>query len=123
MEQAAITRAELEVLQVLWREPPLTVGQVIERVRAGADWHDNTIKTLLTRLVEKGAVRRHKDGGRYFYSAAIERDAVVDSEAKGLLDRFFSGRLAPLVAHFAERKKLSARDLKEIEKILSALRK
>jgi BlaI family penicillinase repressor len=117
-----ISRSELIVLQTLWDESPMTVGQVIERVRKTIDWHDNTIKTLLSRLLQKEAVDRHKDGRQYFYEPRISRDAVVTEAAEGLLDRFFEGRLPALVAHFARGKKLSRADLDELEDVLKRLK-
>ena len=59
-----ISNSEQQLLDILWQESPLTVGQDIERVQASTDWHANTIKTMLTRLSKKGAVVRSKDGGR-----------------------------------------------------------
>ena len=54
MQPPNLSKSELRVLEVLWREQPLTVGQIIDRLR-GADWHENTVKTLLTRLLQKKA--------------------------------------------------------------------
>ena len=90
-----LSKSEQRVLDVLWSESPLTVGQVIERLKKGSDWHENTIKTLLTRLVQKKAVARRKDGGRFFYRPLVSRDAILTKESEGLLKRFFDGRMAP----------------------------
>jgi predicted transcriptional regulator len=117
-----LSKAEQRVLDVLWNEQPLTVGQVIERLQKGLDWHENTIKTLLTRLVQKKAVARRKDGGRFFYRPLVSRDAILTKESEGLLKRFFDGRMAPLVAHFADKRKLSKHDIEAIEKILAELK-
>jgi predicted transcriptional regulator len=117
-----LSKSEQQVLEVLWSEQPLTVGQVIERVRARNDWHENTIKTLLTRLVEKKAAVRRKDGGRFFYRPLVSRDAILTKESEGLLKRFFDGQMAPLVAHFADRRKLSKTDIEAIEKILADIK-
>jgi BlaI family penicillinase repressor len=117
-----LSKSEQRVIDVLWHEQPLTVGQIIERVQAQTDWHANTIKTLLTRLIEKKAVARRKDGGRFFYRAIVTREAMVTKESEGLLKRFFDGQMAPLVAHFADRRKLSKRDIEDIEKILAELK-
>ena len=117
-----LSKSEQQVLEVLWSEQPLTVGQVIERVRARTDWHENTIKTLLTRLVDKKAAARRKDGGRFFYRPLVTREAILTKESEGLLNRFFNGQMAPLVAHFADRSKLSKRDIEDIEKILAELK-
>ncbi len=117
-----LSKSELQVLSILWDDQPLTVGQIIERVQMNTDWHDNTIKTLLTRLTEKGAVDRYKDGRRFFYVPVTQREDVIEDQTKGLLSRFFGGRMAPLVAHFAEQKKLSKKDIRELEEILERLK-
>ena len=117
-----LSKSEQRVLDVLWSESPLTVGQVIERLQKGSDWHENTIKTLLTRLMQKKAVARRKDGGRFFYRPVVSRDAILAKESEGLLKRFFNGQMAPLVAHFADKRKLSKRDVEAIEKILADLK-
>ena len=118
-----ISKAEHSVLQALWDESPLTVGQIVERVQSRSDWHENTIKTLLLRLVGKKAVRRRKDGKRFFYEPLVTKEAVVDTETEGLLRRFFDGQMPALVAHFAEQRKLSRRDIEELEAILKRLKK
>ncbi|MEX0619480.1 MAG: BlaI/MecI/CopY family transcriptional regulator [Pseudohongiellaceae bacterium] len=118
-----VTNPEIQVLDVLWNESPLTVGQIIERVQADSDWHHNTIKTILTRLVKKNAVQRKKDGGQYFYWPELSREAFLSSRSDGFLDQFFNGRMAPLLAHFAERKKLTRKDINEIEQVLESLKK
>ena len=110
------------ILEVLWAESPLTVGQVIERVQGDSSWHANTIKTMLTRLRDKQIVQRHKDGRRFFYGPMVAREDVVTKEATGLLSQFFNGQMAPLVAHFADRKALSKADIADIEKILKELK-
>jgi len=118
-----ISKSEHDVLEVLWSESPLTVGQVVERCQLERDWHENTIKTLLTRLLGKHAVERTKDGGRFFYSPVVTREAVVTSEAENLLDRFFDGQMQAFVAHFGEQKKLSKKDIREMEAVLERLKK
>ena len=118
-----ISKSEHQVLEILWTESPLTVGQIIERLQDSTDWHENTIKTMLTRLNNKGAVARNKDGKRFFYEASISHNAVVDEESEGFLSRFFGGKMAPMIAHFTENKQLSKSDINEIEAILKNLKK
>lgn len=118
-----VSKSEQHVLEILWAESPLTVGQLIERLQCQVDWHENTIKTLLTRLVEKGAVTRSRDGKRFFYAPAVTRDAVLSEETTGFLARFFGGRMAPLLAHFGRHHALSTDELRELEAILDKLKK
>lgn len=117
-----ISDSELKLLDILWLESPLTVGQVIERVQQINDWHANTIKTLLSRLHKKQAVKRHKDGKRFFYAANVSKEEIITQESTGFLAKFFEGRVAPLVAHFSDNKQLTQKDIAELESILEKLK-
>lgn len=117
-----ITKSEQIILNVLWNDSPLTVGQIIERTQANTDWHENTIKTMLIRLTKKQAVMRVKDGKRFFYSPAVSKDKILTEESEGFLTRFFDGKMAPFFAHFAKNKKISKHELEEIESILNKLK-
>ncbi len=118
-----ISKSEYSVLESLWEASPLTVGQIVERVQAKTEWHENTIKTLLVRLATKKAVQRKKDGKRYFYEPLVTRGAVVASETQGLLSRFFGGQVPALIAQFADQRQLSRRDIEEMEAVLKQLKK
>ena len=117
-----ISKAEVELMRVLWHEHPLTVGQVVERVRRTQQWHENTIKTMLNRLVKKGVVVRHKDGGRFFYRANVQEHEFLTNESESLLKRLFGGKTAPLIAHLASQEKLSEEDIAEIEAVLRSMK-
>jgi predicted transcriptional regulator len=114
--------AEYAVMDVLWREAPLTAAEVAQRVPQDRGWSVSTVKTMLSRLLAKGVLAHEEDGRRYLYRPAVSRDDYVDQESGRLLDRMFGGRLTPLVAHLAERDRLSTRDIEEIEKLLKELK-
>lgn len=84
-------------------------------------WQESTIKTLLSRLLRKGAVRARKEGRRYIYSPVLTRDQWLSNESEGLLDRLFGGQIAPLVAHFSKQRKLSKRDITELRRLIEEL--
>ncbi len=117
-----ISYAELDLMEALWAAgEPLTSADVAERLEARG-WSLATIKTMLSRLVTKGAIRHRQDGRRFLYSPAIEREAYVGSESKKFVERLFGGRLSPLVARLAEEDALDAKDIAEIEKLLKELK-
>ncbi|MEM7099257.1 MAG: BlaI/MecI/CopY family transcriptional regulator [Pseudomonadota bacterium] len=122
MTKLNISNSELEIMKALWRQQPLTVGQVIERVKMSNDWHDNTIKTLLNRLLKKELAARFREGGRFFYQPLVTEEDYLTQESEGLLTKFFEGKMAPLVAHFANHKKLTAKDVAEIQAILEQMK-
>ena len=116
-----ISEAESVVMDVLWRRHPLGAEDVVAELADSRHWQEATIKTLLNRLLNKGAIAAERDGRRYLYSPLLERDAWVLEESRGLLDRLFDGRVAPLVAHFSEHRKLSRKDIAELRKLLEEL--
>ena len=79
------------------------------------------MKTLLNRLLNKGAIEADKDGRRYLYRPLLRREDWVLDESESLLARLFDGRVAPLVAHFSEHRKLSAQDVAELRRLVDAL--
>jgi len=117
-----ISEAEHAVMEVLWADSPLTAQEVVERVAPDRAWSANTVKTLLGRLMAKNAIAADEDGRRYRYRPVMARDGYVVGESRRLMDRLFGGRLAPLVAHLAERDELSPDDIAEIEALLKGLK-
>lgn len=117
-----ISEAEHAVMEVLWEEQPLTAAEVAERAGPKRGWSVHTVKTLLSRLLAKGAIAHEAEGRRFLYRPAIEREAYVGRESEKMLDRLFGGRVTPLIAHLAERRSLSADDIAELEALLKELK-
>ena len=113
-----ITEAEAQVMEVLWRQSPLATDEIAKALEGQQDWQLATIKTLLNRLLTKGAVSAEKDGRRYLYTPVLQRDAWLKEQSVGLVDRLFDGRLAPLVAHFSSHRKLKKADIEALRQLL-----
>ena len=109
-----ITQAEWTVMQVLWREGPLSATEVFEGLEGESDWHPKTVRTLLGRLVAKGALGREKRGGVYrFAPLATERECVRE-ESQSFLQRCFGGSPRPMLAHLIEHEDLSPEDIEAL---------
>ncbi|WP_340648412.1 BlaI/MecI/CopY family transcriptional regulator [Pseudoxanthomonas winnipegensis] len=117
----AISEAEAVVMEVLWERSPLGADEVVAALASRNDWAEPTIKTLLNRLLNKGAIQAAKEGRRYLYSPVLTRQVWVQQQSEGLLERVFGGRVAPLVAHFSQRGKLSAQDIAELKRLVQEL--
>ena len=117
-----ISDAEHAVMEALWDRSPLTAADVCERVCTERDWSMPTVKTLLSRLVTKGAVETEAEGRRFLYTPTIARSDYVGNESQRLVDRLFGGRPASLFAQLAEREALTDEDLAEIERLLKELK-
>ena len=116
-----VTEAESIVMEALWTRHPLTADEVVAALAEQEQWQEPTIKTLLNRLLKKGAIRADKDGRRYLYSPVLRREDWVLGESQGLLERLFDGRVAPLVAHFSAQRKLSRKDVADLRKLLEEI--
>jgi predicted transcriptional regulator len=116
-----ISAAESVVMEALWRDHPLSAEEVIAEVAAPQGWTEATVKTLINRLLNKGAISAEKDGRRYLYRPVLRREDYVAAESQGLLDRLFEGRLAPLVSHFSQGGKLSPDDVAELKRLIQEL--
>ena len=117
-----ISDAELDLMEVLWAaHDPLTSAEVAERLEERG-WSLATIKTMLSRLITKGAITHREDGRRFLYSPAIEREAYVGTESRRFVERLFGGRLSPLVARLAEEDGLDDEDIAAIEALLKELK-
>ena len=118
-----ISGAELEIMKVLWRGDGLAASDVHTKLSGEKDWTSRTVKTLLARLVEKGALTTEPDGRRYLYRTAISETDYKTGAAGRFVDRIFAGRAAPLVAHLAGSRGLSAADIADLETLLEELKK
>src|SRR5947208_15747612 len=106
-----ISGAESVVMEALWRRAPLAAEEIAGEVAEPQGWTEATVKTLINRLLKKKAIAAARDGRRYLYSPLVARTAYVAAQSQGLLDRLFDGRLAPLVSHFSETRRLTPEDI------------
>jgi len=118
-----ISEAEHAIMEVLWDKNPISAAEVCDAVCAQRDWSIPTVKTLLSRLVQKQAVGTEPEGRKFLYRPLIARSDYVGGESRRLVDRLFGGRAAPLFAQLAESEALTDDDLSEIEALLREMRK
>ena len=116
------SESEMQVLSALWDKAPQTAADLTQRIGKINGWTQATVKTLLARLVQKGAVTAEADGRRYIYRPAIDRAEAVGEESQRFVDRLFGGRVSPMIAHLAEREALTDTDIAEIEALLRKLK-
>ena len=114
-----ISEAEWEVMEVLWRQGQLTSLEVVQQLNHHKEWKDQTIRTMLSRLIQKGAVGYTAEGRVYRYRALISREKCVQQVSQSFLERVFEGAASSLVLHFVKNNRLSTKDLAELKAILN----
>ena len=118
-----IAESEWRVMQVLWGSSPQTANDVVNALSGEVKWKPRTIKTLISRLVKKGAIKVTEEGYRYRYSAAVDESACVRSETRSFIRRVYQGAMKPALAAFIEDSDLSDKEIEDIHKILNQKRK
>lgn len=118
-----ISDAEWVVMRALWDRGPLTTNEVVAAVRPRSKWKPKTIHTLLSRLARKGALAFQRKGREYLFWPRVGAEDCEHAMMRSFLGRFFGGDLAPFLARFVEREKLSPQEVNELKAILESSRK
>lgn len=119
MPLPAISESEWTVMEALWESSPQTASELTKSLRPTMNWAENTVRTLLTRLLEKGALKTGENSsGTRTYLPAVKREACVRAEGESFMQRVFGGAAKPLLVHFAQNSKLTAEEVRELKKIL-----
>lgn len=119
---ASVSNAELDILQQLWQQAPLSAQEITERLaERQPDVHPTTVKTLLSRLLKKEALSYTEQNRKYYYSPAISRDEFYKQRTTSFVDRFFDGELTPLVSYYCRQKPLDEKDLAELKALVEQM--
>jgi len=113
-----IADSEWRIMKVLWKESPKSAQEIIDTLQGDINWTSKTIKTLLNRLVNKGALGYDKDGRSYLYYPLVEESACKKRETQSFVNRVFDGALKPMLAAFLEDGKLTSEEIKELKRFL-----
>ena len=115
----SISETEWKIMRILWVKSPRSSGEIFNELRADdPSWHPKTAKTLIGRLVKKGALGFREKGRAYLYYPLVAEEDCVDKESQSFLERVFAGSLKPMLAHFVEHRKLSVKEISELKRIL-----
>ena len=115
-----ISDAEWIVMNLIWGSQPIDSGQVIERLAEANGWSAATVKTMLHRLVKKGALSHEVDGKKYLYRANVRRHDCIRKASRSFLDRVFGGQAAPALLHLVKTSKLSPDEVAQLRALLDS---
>ena len=115
-----LTEAEWQIMNALWAEWPATARQVADRLGDDVNWAYTTIKTMLSRLAEKNAVKESKNGNVSIYEPVLTKDGAQRNALKMLVNQAFDGAFGPLMHFLLEDQKLMENQKEELLKVLKA---
>ena len=113
-----ISEAEWDVMEAVWEAGSCTAAHAIKQLGATHEWNHRTVRTLLARLVEKGALEYEVDGPRYIYRAVVSRQECVRQESRSFVKKAFGGDLEALLVHFVTDAALDADEIDRLRKLL-----
>ena len=113
-----ISDAEWDVMEAVWEAGSSTAAQVIDKLSTTHPWNHRTVRTLLARLVEKGALEYEVDGPRYIYRPAVSRQRCVRDEGRSFVEKVFGGDVRALLVHFVTDAALDADEIGQLRRLL-----
>lgn len=118
-----LTKRERQIMDTLYRLGRATAGEVMEAVPGAPSY--STIRTQLRVLEAKGHVRHEEQGLRYVYAPTVPRHSARKSALKHLVDTFFDGSSAKVVAALlgGEAARITDDDLDRITELVKNARK
>ncbi len=114
-----ISKTEFQVLDVIWQQAPCSANDIVIELNKSQQWHEKTVKTLISRLLKKQAISFVREGREYIYSPCFSKQEYQQQESKSFIHRLFKGKVSPLVASFAENDALSEHDIEELKQLIA----
>lgn len=115
-----ISESEWEVMKIIWDKKEVTSNEIIEELKDKKDWKSATIKSLISRLLNKKAISFNRNGKEYIYYPLIEEEKAVIEESMSFINRVFNGSVSDLLLNFVKSEKLTEDDIDELKEILNS---
>jgi len=113
-----VSQAEWEVMEVFWADGAHAARDVYAALSRVRSWDIKTVRTLLSRLVEKGALDYDQIGNSYLYRAAYTKDQLICGEVRNVANRTLDGSVSALFASFIREESLDVDEIKKLRKLL-----
>lgn len=114
-----ISDAEWEVMKVIWNNPKITSGEIINKLINKSAWKASTIKSLINRLLNKDVIYYEKRGKEYFYFALFHEEECRIEESQSFINKVFNGSVNSMMINFVKSQKLTTKDIDELKEILN----
>lgn len=113
-----ITETEWHLLEVLWKQSPLSAREIYDAIPQKIGMAQKTIRTLLGRLLKKTVITRSQVHGIYVFRPNVERSLCVQERGRQFLDLFFGGKPEMLFTHFLHSESLEPETIERLRTML-----
>ena len=110
---------EAKFADMIWQNEPVSSSQLVRLAQDALSWKKSTTYTVLKRLCDRG-IFQNQNG---IVTACIYRDAFYAAQREQFVDETFGGSLPAFVAAFSSRKKLSEREIDQLEQLIKEMRR
>jgi len=114
-----LTKAEFNILRIIWKSGKLSVREVHDQVTAAHDWAYSTTKTMMDRMVRKQLLAREKFHGVFLYRPLISRPTGFTRFVQFFADHVLELDYGEVVAMFSRSNALDPDEIRELEKLLA----
>ncbi len=119
MDEIKLGMVEAHFADIVWKNAPLTTKELVHICEKELNWKRTTTYTVLKKLCERGLFKTEES----LVSALITRDEFYAMQSERFVEDTFGGSLPAFIAAFASRKKLSDRELCEIQRMIDSFGK
>lgn len=109
---------QLQFAQMVWEKEPIGSGELVKLCKERFEWKKSTTYTVLKKLCEKGLLQNN-DG---VVTSVVSKEEYYSAKSEQFVAETFKGSLPAFIASFASGKKLSKKDVDEIQKMINAFR-
>lgn len=112
-----ISDSEWKIMNLLWENNPQTANEIIGQLSA-TEWSPRTVRSLISRLIKKEAIRFEQIGREYFYYPMLDRTAYVSEERESFLEKCYNNSVSMMVSQLLKEEKLSGDEIEALKKLL-----
>jgi len=118
-----LTEADSVIMELLWRDGEAGSNAITEEIEDKLNWSRQTVRTYLTRLMEKGLIDARKINERVLrYYPIVSREEYAADKAKSLCNKYY-GNVSQMVAGIVDNENISESDLNELENLIKQMKR
>lgn len=117
-----ISNAEWQVMKVVWTQDNLTSREIVQALADKFDWTASTIKTLLSRLVEKNCLSTKKEGKRFYYSPLLTEEESIHQITKDVSKKICAMNMSRIIEELLVNNDFTNDDLDNLEHFIQEKR-
>lgn len=109
--------SEKEIMEIIWDNGgQIYISDLLEAVeRSGREWKRTTVRTFLTRLMEKGLLFGVRQGKNCEYRASVSREEYLSGQARNFVEEVFDGNVKDLLASLIGPEKMGAEEVRQLQ--------